>query len=299
MKLKIPFVVLAYLAGFSVNARQHISQLPKFDSVQLKFVEISKDITLEYAEQGAENSQTVIFLHGFLDSWRSYEHVLKHLPEHFRGIAISQRGFGNSSKEGTSFTPALLASDVFLFMEKLNIEKAIIVGHSMGSVVAQKFAINHPEKTQALVLIGAFYHLATNTVAAELEKEVNGFTTAPSREYVEAFQKSTLALKIDEEYFTNLVNESMKAPLHVWKSALRGLVQTDLRAEHRRIICPVIIFWGKMDAVCSEEEQVALLKSLPSAELKTYLRSGHSPHWEETIRFNKDLNEFLNKIFIQ
>lgn len=299
MKFKIPFFLLGYFAFFSINAQENQANNPNREITQLKSIEITKGVNLEYAEQGASNTSTVIFLHGFLDSWKSYEHVLKHLPTHIRGIALSQRGFGNSSKEGTTFTPALLSSDVFLFMEKLKIEKAIIVGHSMGSVVAQKFAIEHPEKTKALVLIGTFYHLASNPVAMELEKEVNAFQNSPSREYVEAFQRSTLALKIDEEFFTSLVNESMKTPLHVWKSALKGLVQTDLRADHQNIKCPVIIFWGKMDAVCSEEEQVTLLKNLPMAELKTYLMSGHSPHWEENTRFNKDLHNFLNKMFIQ
>ena len=104
----------------------------------------------------------VVFLHGVTDSWRSLKVVLDRLPATLRALAITQRGHGDSSKPDEGYGYADMAEDLREFMDALGLPAAVVVGHSMGSMVAQRFAADHPERVAGLVLMGAFQTIHGN-----------------------------------------------------------------------------------------------------------------------------------------
>ena len=110
-----------------------------------KHVDLADGTRLAYVEQGDTNGVPVILLHGYTDSWRSYERVLPHLPQSLRVLAVTQRGHGDSGKPDGEYESRVFARDVANFMDTLGIERAVIVGHSMGSTVAQRFAVDYPQ----------------------------------------------------------------------------------------------------------------------------------------------------------
>ena len=124
-------------------------------------------VTLEYVEQGDRHGVPVVLLHGVTDSWRSFEHVLPHLPRSLRAIAVSQRGHGRSSQPATGYRFADFADDLVLFMDTLRIARAVIVGHSMGGGVAQRFALDHPDRTMGVVLAGTSPGMRGNPAVVE------------------------------------------------------------------------------------------------------------------------------------
>lgn len=97
----------------------------------------------------------MLFLHGYTDSWFSFSPTLERLPAGIRAIVPTQRGHGDSEKPGCCYQPADFAADVVALLDELGIERATIVGHSYGSFVAQRLAIDHAERVNALVLIGS------------------------------------------------------------------------------------------------------------------------------------------------
>jgi pimeloyl-ACP methyl ester carboxylesterase len=113
----------------------------------IKSVDLANGINIQYVEQGEPSGTPVLFLHGVTDSWRSFEPVLPHLPASIHAYALSQRGHGDSTSPAAGYSFRDFASDVVAFMDALNIKSAVIVGHSMGSYVAQRFAMDHPERT--------------------------------------------------------------------------------------------------------------------------------------------------------
>src|SRR5262249_23715909 len=115
-------------------------------------VVLPSGIILRYVEQGPAVAMPVILLHGFPDSWLSWEPVLAHLPPAMRAIAVSLRGFGNSDKPATGYHPRELAADLADFMSLREIPHAVVAGHSMGALVAQSFAIEYPERVAGLAL---------------------------------------------------------------------------------------------------------------------------------------------------
>src|SRR5215207_4375431 len=110
-----------------------------------KSIRLANGITLPYVDQGDPNGTPVLFLHGFTDSWHSYELVLSYLPRSIRAIALTQRGHGDATRPESGYTPADMAGDAAQVIEELGLGSAVIAGHSMGASVAQKFAIDYPE----------------------------------------------------------------------------------------------------------------------------------------------------------
>jgi pimeloyl-ACP methyl ester carboxylesterase len=100
-------------------------------------------------------------LHGFIDSWRSFERVLPHLPASIRAFALTQRG-------PTGYRFRDFAADLAAFLDALHLKAAVIAGDSMGSFVAQRFAIDHPERTLGIVLMGSCTSLRDRPGVREL-----------------------------------------------------------------------------------------------------------------------------------
>ena len=104
----------------------------------------------------------VILLHGVTDSWRSFELVLPHLPPSIHAFALSQRGHGDADRPLTGYSFHDFAADVAAFMDALQLKTAVIVGHSMGSGVDQRFALDYPDRLLGFVLVGSFATLHAN-----------------------------------------------------------------------------------------------------------------------------------------
>ena len=117
---------------------------------------LSTGVTLRYAAQGDPAGVPVVLLHGLTDSHPSYAPMTAHLPDHIRAYALTTRGHGDSDKPEHGYRLEDQAADVAAFLDAVGHEAAVIVGHSMGSYIAQRFAIDHPERTIALVLMGTF-----------------------------------------------------------------------------------------------------------------------------------------------
>src|SRR5215471_762003 len=125
---------------------------PGLKELRAQKITLSSGVELEYVECGDMNGPCIIFLHGYSDSWHSFENVVKLMPEKFHVIALSLRGHGNSSKPIKGYRAKDFAGDVLLFIKEKNLGACVIAGHSMGGWIAQQFAIDNPEFTKALIL---------------------------------------------------------------------------------------------------------------------------------------------------
>jgi pimeloyl-ACP methyl ester carboxylesterase len=249
--------------------------------------------TLAYVEQGERNGVPVVLLHGYTDSWRSFERVLPHLPPSLRVFAVTQRGHGSSAKPADGYAPEHFARDVAAFMDAVGVERAVIVGHSMGSIVAQRFAVDYPDRVRALVLEGAFLPRPAQGAVREFWQEVARLKDPIDPVFVRAFQESTLAQPVPEGFLDMVVDESLKVPVHVWKGALAPYLEFDFEAQIRDTRAPTLILWGAHDAFTPRSEQDALASAMSGSRLVVYTEAGHSPHWEEPARFAADISAFI------
>lgn len=254
----------------------------------------SPGVALSVAERGDPGGRPLVFLHGYTDSWRSWAPLLAALPLSFRAVAPTQRGHGDSAKPSTNYRIGDFARDLRGVMNELRLESAVLVGHSMGSLVATRFAIDHPSRVQALVLIGAFATLRGNEAAGELWRDgVAELTDPVDAAFVRAFQEGTLARPVPPSFLDTVVAESRKVPARVWREALRAMLDEDFSRHLGGITAPALIVWGDRDGFSSRIEQDRLMRALPGATLAVHEGAGHAPHWEDPERVVTEITSFL------
>lgn len=267
------------------------------DMQRAKSIQLPNRLKLEYVEQGDPSGVPVLLLHGYTDSWHSYELVLPYLPKSIRAFALSQRGHGDSERPATGYHPRDFAADVVAFMDALELKRAVIVGHSMGSYVAQCFAMNYPERTLGLVLVGSFTTLQGDKGIQEFwDTAVSKLEDPIDPNFALEFQKSTLALPVPQAFLDTVVKESLKAPARVWQAAFKGLMESDLSGELGKITAPTLIVWGDKDAYFLRDQQDALAAGISGAKLVIYSGVGHGVHWEVPGRFATDLQSFTENL---
>jgi pimeloyl-ACP methyl ester carboxylesterase len=261
-----------------------------------KSVALSTGVTLPYVEQGDPNGVPVILLHGVTDSWHSFELMLPYLPPRIHAFALSQRGHGDADRPVTGYSFRDFAADVAAFMDTLQLNTAVIVGHSMGSGVAQRFALDYPERLLGVVLEGSFATLHTNPAVQEFWDTVVSTLTDPiDPRLIREFQQSTLAQPVPAAFFETVVSESRKVPARVWKATFSTFLREDWFGELGKITAPTLIIWGDQDAFCPRSDQDRLVATIAGSRLLIYHGAGHDPHWEEPGRFTNDLVTFIEQ----
>ncbi len=265
---------------------------------QMSRIRLSTGIDMELAQSepaGAGGGRPVLFLHGYTDSWYSHNGVLQALPPGVHAIAPSQRGHGGTDKPAGRFAMADFAADAIALMDGLGVARAAIVGHSMGSLIAQELALTHPDRVSAVVLNGSAT-TADNDALRGMLPEARRLADPLDRGFVSAFQSGTcvgpLGPGMDLEH---AIDESMKMPAHAWVGVLEGLIAWHPPKPLGEIACPVLVTWGDRDEIFLRPEQDRLVAAIPQARLSVYEGVGHAPHWEQPARFTAEMMAFLDE----
>jgi pimeloyl-ACP methyl ester carboxylesterase len=257
-------------------------------------VELPTGVRLQYTEQGDPAGVPLLLLHGYSDSWRSFEPVLPHLPGSIRALAVTQRGHGDSSRPAAGYGTRDFAADAVALMDALGVDAAVVAGHSMGAAVAQRIALDHPERVEALVLAGGATTWAHNPAVAELAAAVAQLRDPVDPEFVREFQAGTAAEPLEDDLLDAMVAESRKLPARVWQAVMEETIRADFAPELASITAPTLIIWGDQDCdIAPRSEQDALAATIPGAELLVRPGAGHSLHWERPERFAADLAAYV------
>lgn len=268
--------------------RQTVSRLEQ------GWLELASGRRLHTVERpAASGAPTVIFLHGFTDSWRSFERLWTYLEPGLRLFTFDARGHGTSG-EAETYTLEGFAADLHEVVATVSgHDKVALVGHSLGSFVAQRYAIDHPERVGRLVLLGTGPQAQGKPELEALLAEVQTLPDPVPRAFVQTFQESTLHRPIAPEELDRYVEESAKLRSRTWQGALSGLLKADHRHELSAVQAPTLVLWGERDDLFSRAEQETLTAALPHATLRTYAEVGHGLHWEVPETVAADLNAFL------
>ena len=252
-------------------------------------------IRLRYAEQGDPRGRPLVLLHGYSDSWFSYSRVLPGLASRYRVYALDLRGHGDSDRPPDGYTMRDMAADVIAFMDLKGIPRATIVGHSMGSFVAQQAAVRAPERVSRLVLIGSATTPRRIVGVTELARAVSSLADPVSDAFAREFQLSTIHHPVPPEFLDAAVAASLKLPARVWQEVMSGMHATGPAAALRECGIPTLLLWGERDAVFERAEQDALLAAIPGARLEVYPETGHALHWERPAEFVRDIERLFRE----
>lgn len=243
------------------------------------------------------HGRPVILLHGWLESWDHWLGTMESLGHHHKTYALDFWGFGESGKQGDSFTVQDYVEMVNQFMERLGIEQAAILGHSMGGTVTLSLTLEHPERVGRAVVIGSpivgdglalFLRLAARRSLASIAYRVPGAIPLGVRLF------SPFLARDWKTWYRMFERDLSRTTLESFHYSIASLRKTDLRPRLREIQVPTLGVYGRVDRIVNPRQGEVLAQGTPQAEIHYFENSGHFPMLDETQRFYQTVHEFLN-----
>lgn len=251
-------------------------------------------LNLKYVEMGQADGEALILLHGMTDNSRSWSLIVPYFTGKYHVYMLDQRGHGDSDKPDLRMYPVnAYADDLAAFMEVKGIAKAHIVGHSLGSMIAQAFAINYPEKT-AKVVLEASALVTFESMGRDLYDAAVAFgDNQPDDEFMAAWYANPNP--VDMDFLKREMKESQNIPPHAWRAITKGTAFSDLAPFMDELKAPTLILWGSQDGFFNQAAQEALRQAIPQAEFIAYDGIGHNIQWEMPEKMAEDVLRFLAK----
>lgn len=251
---------------------------------------------LSYDDVG-EGLVPIVFLHGFPFDKTMWREQMDYLKATRRVIACDIRGFGKSTDEESHLSIDLFANDLILFIDKLELEKVIICGLSMGGFIALNAMIRFPSRFEALMLCD------TQCIADSYEVKVKRYETIEEiKDYgVANFNEGFLKKVFHEDSITNKPELVEQLRTVVFSNSQHIICQGLLALAERSESCsfldeitiPTLIICGREDVVTPLEESKYMNKNISGSVLHVINNAGHVSNLEEPAKFNKLLRDFL------
>lgn len=284
--------MLTLILAFVVTPHSHGQTNNQLTSLLTK---VKTGITLNYVVQGDSNGPVIVLLHGAGDSWHSYDRVFPLIPPTYRVYAITLRGHGLSDHPETGFSRSDFAADILDFLDQLHIHHATLVGHSLGSFVAQRVAEEDTDHLDRLVLIGSGPGIPrTRSATDEIRNVFSSLQDPIPYTFARDFQASTIYGNVPAWFFETLVAEAQRVPAATWHGLGAGLNANDSLDDLKKIRVPTLVLWGDKDNFFKRADEDLLVKTIPQATLTVYPETGHALHWEQPDKFAKDLLAFTS-----
>ena len=265
----------------------------------------TNDVKLYVEETGAGDA--IVFAHEFGGDYRSWSPQVRHFADRYRCITYSARGYPPSEvpEDEARYGQQLSTDDVAGVLDALGVERAFVVGLSMGAYTGLMFAIQHPERVHGLVFAsggsGAYPHTrkqfladtrkVADTMLASNSVDSAGIATGPSR--VQLQNKNP---QVWEQFAQHLSEHSARGSAYTLRhvQAERPSLY-DFAAELRAMTTPTLLLVGDEDESCLDVN-LYLKRSMPYAGLSILAKSGHLLNLEEPERFNRLLEEFFQTV---
>jgi 3-oxoadipate enol-lactonase len=255
-------------------------------------------IKLNYRVEGeGEPLILIIGLGSDQSNWRPQTGSFK---KHYRTITFDNRGAGKSDRPPGPYTIKMMTEDTIGLMDHLNIEKAHILGVSMGGMIAQELAINNPERVNKLVLGCTFTNRSgASGFTLEISKALEIYYESSRDEA--SLQRLVLTI-IDSTFnkgtyriiFLPLMKVAIRsAPLNGFVEQLDAILTHDTENRLGRITTPTLVITGTEDKVIKPASSEVIANLVPKSKLVKLIGGSHGFSGEISGEFNKQVLAFL------
>ncbi len=266
----------------------------------------ARDGTRLYYEEAGEGSP-IVFVHEYAGDWRSWEAQMRHFARLHRCVTYSQRGYPPSDvpKEASRYGQDIAREDVIALMDALKIERAHVVGHSMGAYTALHVGINAPQRCISAVAAGCGWGFDARRQekgrdegacgrdrqdvrggrdqggGREIRRRTDASSAEAQRSAGHPEFSRMLAEHSAEGHAQTMLNLQLKRPT-LW----------EMEDKLKRFSVPLLVIVGDEDEPCIDGS-VFLKRTAPTAGLLIIPRSGHNIPSEEPAQFNAALAELF------
>jgi pimeloyl-ACP methyl ester carboxylesterase len=260
-----------------------------------------------YYEDGGSGIP-VVFVHEFAGDYRSWESQVRYFARCYRCITYNARGYPPSDvpADDERYSQDRARDDIRAVLDALKIDKAHIVGLSMGGFAALHFGFTYPRRARSLVVAGCGYGAAPNQrqqFAEEAEAAARKFEEASMRKAAEAYALGPTRVQFQnkdprgwKEFVEQLTEHSSEGSART----LRGVQKRrpslfDLVDKMKAITAPTLVMTGDEDWPCLEPG-LLMKRTIPTAGLVVMPNAGHTINLEEPAAFNQHLANFFQAV---
>lgn len=254
------------------------------------------NFNLSYDDLG-EGTVPLIFLHGFPFSKQMWQVQLDFLKSSHRVIACDIRGFGNSKDEESILSIDLFGDDLIQFMNKLNIDKAIVCGLSMGGYIALNAYKRYSDRFEALILCDTQCIADTPEGKQKRLKLIDEIALNGTEDFANGFIKNVFyknSLTEKKEIVEELRNVIISNSKRIISMGLKALAErSETCSVLNQVNIPTLIICGKEDQVTPLAQSEFMNKNIEGSLLRIIDEAGHVSNLEQAPQFNKHLRDFL------
>ena len=285
--------------------------LPSYQ-YEVRKVSIFDDVELSYVDQGPKDAQVILMIHGLGGYIKNWYPVIDDLSNEYRCIALDLPGYGKSTIRDFDKNDYMqfFANSINEFVDVLELESVVLIGHSMGGQVSSVIAISNPEWLKSLILAAPAGFETFTQQEAELLK---GFSTAPAiishneEQIRAAYQLNFVEMPpLAEE----MIQDRIKAKEADWfksyalvrEMGVKGMLDHPIYQDLEKIKVPTMVIFGKNDLLIPNKylhpnlttTQVAEIgKKIPNVKIKMIEAAGHMLQMDNPASFNRAVKQML------
>ena len=268
----------------------------QFKTPELKYLSYRQG-QIAYRETGT--GQTLFFLHGMNGNSKSWENLFYSLSSSFRVVAWDAPSFGGSDVFGDNIEEYKNAAKALI--ETLKLKKIILIGHSMGGLIASQLAYDNDVSVSGLILSSTHLGFGCKKGEPLMERYANRLKTFSTKlsdiDYaMERAQRNT-PRGTSESVIKFLANVALDIRKESIRDGGRMSQETDNTNICKDLKMPVLILSGGKDTVISTEMHASLIAALPRAHKVVFPKAGHASFAEYPDQFNYQVTEFAKKVW--
>jgi 2-hydroxy-6-oxonona-2,4-dienedioate hydrolase len=250
---------------------------------------------IHYIEAGS--GPVVILLHGLGGSVSNWTPTIAPLAQKYRVIAPDQIGFGKSDKPMLNYRVGTLVDFLDGFYKQLGIQKATLVGNSLGGFTAAAFAIAHPEKVDKLVLVDAAGFTVTGDIDPRILNGLNPSTRQQVKDLIGLIFYNKEPFSSDAAVDGFLASRVMAGDGYTIQRFIDSIGHNEdmLDGKLGAIKQPTLIIWGREDGLTQLAMGQRFNKEIAGSQILIIDKCGHVPQLEKAAEFNAALMKFLSR----
>ena len=272
----------------------------------MPFARTDDGVNLHYEETGA--GAPIVFVHEFAADHRSWEMQMRHCGQRYRAITYGARGYPPSDvpEKSESYSQERATDDILAVMDHLKIDKAHIVGLSMGGFASLHFGLRHPKRARSLVVAGVGYGAEKDQQAnfkAEVEVVAKSLLQEGMAAFAEKYAYGPTRVQFENKDPRGFAQFKQELAEH---SAL-GSANTQIGCQGRRpslydlvdgmraMTVPTLVLTGDEDWPCLAPS-LLMKREIPSAALAVMPNCGHTINLEDPDQFNRIVGDFIVQV---
>jgi pimeloyl-ACP methyl ester carboxylesterase len=258
---------------------------------------------VSYIEMG--EGPPLVFVHGLAGCWQNWLENIPHFARSHRVIAIDLPGFGDSELPHEEISMPGYGRLVDAFLGEIDVERASIVGNSMGGFIAAEVTVSHPERVDKLALVSAAGVMTVRTAELVLAKRLARFFNAGSARVLARRQSLVRRRGLRKLMLNGIVRHpDLLQPELVYEiasgggkpgflDAFKAILDYDFRDRLPEIERPTLIVWGRNDRIVPVGGAYRYEQLIPGSRRVIFEDTGHVPMIERPALFNRLLEDFL------